>query len=58
MKEHMTPEELTALVRKIFTEYESTFAYAGPASMKVLSELASGIKTVYMILFSFHIKYL
>lgn len=39
------PEELTALVRKLFTEYESTFAYAGPASMKALSELASGIKT-------------
>ena len=39
------PEELTALVRKLFTEYESTFAYAGPASVNELAELASGIET-------------
>lgn len=40
----ISPAELTALVRRLFTEYEQAFAYAGPASMSELEQTVSAIR--------------
>ena len=40
----MKPEELLALLRKVFSTYKTTFAYAGPDSMETVAEAAKHIR--------------